>query len=91
MTERVQVRRARRLVIKIGSALLTNDGRGLDVPALAGWVDQIAELVRHGVEVVVVSSGSVAEGMTRLGWSQRRRCGWSNGPGANLGGPVPSP
>ncbi len=71
MTERVQVRRARRLVIKIGSALLTNDGRGLDVPALAGWVDQIAELVRHGVEVVVVSSGSVAEGMTRLGWSQR--------------------
>lgn len=71
MTERVQVRRARRLVIKIGSALLTNDGRGLDVPALAGWVDQIAELIRNGVEVVVVSSGSVAEGMTRLGWSQR--------------------
>ncbi|MCK7543691.1 glutamate 5-kinase [Marinobacter bryozoorum] len=71
MTERVQVRRARRLVIKIGSALLTNDGRGLDVPALAGWVDQIAELSRNGVEVVVVSSGSVAEGMTRLGWSQR--------------------
>lgn len=71
MTERVQVRRARRLVIKIGSALLTNDGRGLDVPALAGWVDQIADLVRNGVEVVVVSSGSVAEGMTRLGWTQR--------------------
>ncbi|MGM0570976.1 glutamate 5-kinase [Marinobacter sp.] len=71
MTERVQVRRARRLVIKIGSALLTNDGRGLDVPALAGWVDQIADLIRNGVEVVVVSSGSVAEGMTRLGWSQR--------------------
>ena len=71
MSERVQVRRARRLVIKIGSALLTNDGRGLDVPALAKWVDQIAELIREGVEVVVVSSGSVAEGMTRLGWKQR--------------------
>ncbi|MFC4260142.1 glutamate 5-kinase [Marinobacter lacisalsi] len=71
MSERVQVRRARRLVIKIGSALLTNDGRGLDVPALAQWVDQIADLIRDGVEVVVVSSGSVAEGMTRLGWSQR--------------------
>ncbi|WP_328188526.1 glutamate 5-kinase [Marinobacter sp. OP 3.4] len=71
MSERVQVRRARRLVIKIGSALLTNDGRGLDVLALAQWVDQVAELIREGVEVVVVSSGSVAEGMTRLGWKQR--------------------
>ncbi len=71
MTERVQVRRARRLVIKIGSALLTNDGSGLDVPALAGWVDQIAELIREGVEIVVVSSGSVAEGMSRLGWRRR--------------------
>lgn len=71
MTERVQVRRARRLVVKIGSALLTNDGRGLDVPALAQWVDQIAQLIREGVEVVVVSSGSVAEGMSRLGWTQR--------------------
>ncbi|GGY79495.1 glutamate 5-kinase [Marinobacter zhanjiangensis] len=71
MSEREQVRRARRLVIKIGSALLTNDGRGLDVPALARWVDQIADLIREGVEVVVVSSGSVAEGMTRLGWSRR--------------------
>ncbi|MFW5824629.1 MAG: glutamate 5-kinase, partial [Marinobacter sp.] len=71
MSEREQVRRARRLVIKIGSALLTNDGRGLDVPALAGWVDQIAALVSEGVEVVVVSSGSVAEGMYRLGWRQR--------------------
>ena len=71
MSEREQVRRARRLVIKIGSALLTNDGRGLDVPALANWVDQIAGLISEGVEVVVVSSGSVAEGMTRLGWKRR--------------------
>lgn len=71
MTERVQVHRARRLVVKIGSALLTNDGRGLDVEALGLWVDQLAALVKQGVELVVVSSGSVAEGMSRLGWTQR--------------------
>jgi len=71
MTQRVQLGRARRLVIKIGSALLTNDGKGLDVPALGRWVDQLAELVAAGVEIVVVSSGSVAEGMSRLGWSRR--------------------
>ncbi|MCG8520531.1 MAG: glutamate 5-kinase [Pseudomonadales bacterium] len=71
MTERSQMSRARRLVIKIGSALLTNDGKGLDVEALARWVDQVAELIATGVEVVVVSSGSVAEGMSRLGWSAR--------------------
>lgn len=71
MSTRTQLRHARRLVIKIGSALLTNDGRGLDVAALGLWVDQIAELVTAGVEVVVVSSGSVAEGMSRLGWTVR--------------------
>ncbi len=71
MSERVQVRQARRLVVKIGSALLTNDGKGLDVDALGAWVDQMAALVRAGVELVVVSSGSVAEGMVRLGWSRR--------------------
>jgi glutamate 5-kinase len=71
MTKRVQLRQAKRLVIKIGSALLTNDGRGLDVAALGLWVDQIAELVSEGVEVVIVSSGSVAEGMSRLGWTVR--------------------
>lgn len=71
MTERPQVARARRLVVKIGSALLTNDGKGLDVEALGNWVDQIAGLIADGVEVVVVSSGSVAEGMSRLGWTAR--------------------
>ncbi|WP_339800690.1 glutamate 5-kinase [uncultured Marinobacter sp.] len=71
MSERLRIRQARRLVVKIGSALLTNDGKGLDVPALGGWVDQIAALIRSGVEVVVVSSGSVAEGMSRLGWTRR--------------------
>lgn len=71
MTERAQLKQARRLVVKIGSALLTNDGRGLDVDALGLWVDQMAALVKQGVELVVVSSGSVAEGMSRLGWKKR--------------------
>ncbi|MCH4564481.1 glutamate 5-kinase [Halomonas sp. EGI 63088] len=62
---------ARRVVVKIGSALLTNDGRGLDEAAIGGWVDQIAELHRRGVEVVLVSSGAVAAGMVRLGWQAR--------------------
>ncbi|OEY66646.1 glutamate 5-kinase [Marinobacter sp. X15-166B] len=71
MSKRSQLSQARRLVVKIGSALLTNDGQGLDVRALGGWVDQIAALIADGVEVVVVSSGSVAEGMSRLGWAVR--------------------
>ena len=71
MTERAQLQQARRLVVKIGSALLTNDGKGLDVPALGRWVDQMAALVESGVELVVVSSGAVAEGMSRLGWTRR--------------------
>lgn len=71
MTQRAQMHQARRLVVKIGSALLTNDGRGLDVPTLGLWVDQMAALVEQGVELVVVSSGSVAEGMSRLGWKKR--------------------
>ena len=71
MSERTQLRQARRLVIKIGSALLTDDGKGLDVASLGLWVDQIAELIDDGVEVVIVSSGSVAEGMSRLGWKAR--------------------
>lgn len=62
---------AERWVIKIGSALLTNDGEGLHREAMSGWVKQIAALRKAGKEVVLVSSGSVAEGMTRLGWSER--------------------
>ncbi|WP_227370308.1 glutamate 5-kinase [Halomonas sp. M20] len=63
--------KARRVVVKIGSALLTNDGRGLDEPAIGGWVDQIAALHARGIEVVLVSSGAVAAGMVRLGWRAR--------------------
>jgi len=71
MSDRSKLTRARRWVIKIGSALLTDGGKGLDREAIADWVAQIAELVQRGIEVVLVSSGSVAEGMTRLGWTQR--------------------
>ena len=63
--------KSKRWVVKIGSALLTNDGRGLDVAAIASWVSQMASLRKQGIELVLVSSGSVAEGMTRLGWSRR--------------------
>ncbi len=62
---------ARRCVVKIGSALLTADGAGLDRDAIAGWVDQLASLKRQGLEIVLVSSGSIAEGMSRLGLTQR--------------------
>src|SRR5690554_3198922 len=61
----------KRWVIKIGSALLTNDGRGLNLDGMTSWVNQIAALMEQGHEVVIVSSGSVAEGMVRLGWKTR--------------------
>ena len=63
--------RPRRWVVKIGSALLTNNGQGLDHQAIAGWVEQIAKLQGDDLEVVLVSSGAVAEGVARLGWQQR--------------------
>jgi glutamate 5-kinase len=62
---------AKRIVVKIGSSLLTNAGAGLDRAAIAGWVRQIAQLRKRGIEVLVVSSGAIAEGMKRLGWSKR--------------------
>ena len=64
---------ARRVVVKIGSSLLTNAGAGLDRGAIADWVRQIAALRARGMEVLVVSSGAIAEGMKRLGWSKRPR------------------
>ncbi len=68
---RNRLAQSRRWVVKIGSALLTNDGRGLDAASIESWVDQIAALHREGLEVVLVSSGSVAEGMSRLGMTER--------------------
>ncbi|MGH6628445.1 MAG: glutamate 5-kinase, partial [Burkholderiales bacterium] len=63
--------KAKRLVVKIGSSLVTNDGQGLDLAALARWVGELAELKKRGREVVLVSSGAIAEGMQRLGWKKR--------------------
>ena len=61
----------RRWVIKIGSSLITNDGRGLDHAAIATWAEQIARLRESGKQIVLVSSGAVAEGMSRMGWTKR--------------------
>ena len=59
------------LVVKVGSSLVTNDGRGLDAEAIARWAAQVAELRRMGRKAVLVSSGAIAEGMQRLGWTRR--------------------
>lgn len=64
---------SKRLVVKVGSSLVTNDGRGLDHDAIGRWAAQIAALRGAGKEVVLVSSGAIAEGMQRLGWSKRPR------------------
>ncbi|GMG88602.1 glutamate 5-kinase [Biformimicrobium ophioploci] len=63
--------RAQRWVVKIGSALLTNNGRGVDRDGIAEWVRQIHQLRESGAEVLLVSSGAVAAGMDRLGWTRR--------------------
>ncbi len=65
------LRDARRIVVKVGSSLVTNDGRGLDEVAIGEWCRQIAHLMREGREVIMVSSGAIAEGMKRLGWTVR--------------------
>ena len=62
---------ARRIVVKVGSSLVTDEGRGLDAEAIGLWCSQLAQLVQDGREVIMVSSGAIAEGMKRLGWSSR--------------------
>jgi glutamate 5-kinase len=62
---------ARRIVVKVGSSLVTNEGRGLDADAVGNWCRQLATLAAQGREVVMVSSGAIAEGMKRLGWIAR--------------------
>ena len=62
---------ARRIVVKVGSSLVTNEGRGVDAEAVGNWCRQMAALAAQRREVVMVSSGAVAEGMKRLGWSAR--------------------
>ena len=62
---------ARRIVVKVGSSLVTNEGRGIDADAVGNWCRQLAQLAGQGREVVMVSSGAIAEGMKRLGWRTR--------------------
>ncbi len=71
MKNRQDIKNSKRWVIKIGSALLTNDGQGLNNQAIQCWVEQMAVLRAKGIEIVLVSSGSVAEGLLRLGQTKR--------------------
>jgi len=70
-TKGSSVAQARRLVIKVGSSLVTNEGRGVDHAAVARWAEEIAALRAKGKEIALVSSGAIAEGMKRLGWPER--------------------
>jgi glutamate 5-kinase len=65
------LRLARRIVVKVGSSLVTNEGRGVDAQAIGNWARQLAALAHEGREVIMVSSGAIAEGMKRLGWTTR--------------------
>ncbi len=71
MISRDKIPHTKRWVVKIGSALLTEDGKGLSREILTPWVEQMVTLSRQGIELVLVSSGAVAEGMSRMGWSKR--------------------
>ncbi len=75
INQRKHLHNTRRWVVKIGSALLTNEGNGLDYQAIAGWVEQMASLMQmesgQNLEILLVSSGAVAEGMKRMGWKTR--------------------
>ncbi len=69
--QRSALQNCKRWVIKIGSSLVTNQGRGLDLPAINQLGKQLSTMKYNGCEIVLVSSGSIAEGMSRLGWQQR--------------------
>ncbi len=71
MNQRQKIKTTKRWVVKIGSALLTNDGAGLNHAGISSWVKQLVELKKLGIDVVLVSSGAVAEGMSRIGLSER--------------------
>ncbi|MCX5591149.1 glutamate 5-kinase [Alcaligenes endophyticus] len=62
---------SKRLVVKVGSSLVTNEGKGIDINAVEQWAAQIAQLHAQGCQIVLVSSGAIAEGMARLGWPRR--------------------
>ena len=65
------LKNARRIVVKVGSSLVTNEGKGVDAEAIGTWCRQMAALAQDGREVIMVSSGAIAEGMKRLGWATR--------------------
>ncbi len=65
------LKNARRIVVKVGSSLVTDEGRGVDAEAVGNWCRQMAAIAGQGREVVMVSSGAIAEGMKRLGWTTR--------------------
>ena len=67
----MNVQKPLRIVVKVGSSLVTNNGEGLDHAAIAMWAEQMAALLKAGHEVLMVSSGAIAEGMQRLGWTKR--------------------
>ncbi len=71
IAQRADLAQARRWIVKIGSSLLTANGRGLDHDRIADWTGQIARLHAQGYQTVLVSSGAVAEGLVRLGWARR--------------------
>jgi glutamate 5-kinase len=71
MTAPSVIASARRVVVKVGSSLVTNEGRGLDIDAITRWAEQIAAIHALGKQVLLVSSGAIAEGMQRLGWKRR--------------------
>ncbi len=65
------LKNARRIVVKVGSSLVTNEGKGVDAEAIGNWCRQMAALAHDGRELIMVSSGAIAEGMKRLGWRTR--------------------
>jgi glutamate 5-kinase len=67
----MSAKETKRIVVKVGSSLVTNNGEGLDHAAIAMWAEQMATLLKVGHEVLMVSSGAIAEGMQRLGWKKR--------------------
>ena len=71
MAASTALRDAKRIVVKVGSSLVTNEGRGLDEGAIGEWCRQLSALAQEGREVIMVSSGAIAEGMKRLGWATR--------------------
>ncbi len=71
MVSREKITATERWVVKIGSALLTDNGNGLDRGRLSVWAEQMAAWVLSGKQLILVSSGAVAEGMNRMGWNAR--------------------